>query len=399
MPPSASSLAVLSTLLLLAGCASHAPPKVDETRVRQFAGRGYLSDDRFAISTTFASWRVGEYAFDIALTTPVSGNGLPVVIYLPGLGESRSAGESWRTSWAQAGYAVLSVQLLDDDQKAWSSGAARRGDFAGAARARYAGEAATTRLKALATLLGELQKRQAGGDALLRRFDLAHVALAGFDIGAHAAMLAAGETPKGNAAPVSLPIPIAAIVALSPYADFSGSAISARYQAIALPVLSISGDADTDAAGVVASPSIRKAPFEYMPSKDAYLLWLGNATHAVFSGGAPASGEASSEADTGRQSANQGTSQGTHKGGSRRGGRGGEKGDSVMAGSGENDRIGGGRLDAGASPTDRAMNVSLVQGVTTAFLDSYLKADSIAQEWLRKDARRWIGGRGELKRK
>lgn len=407
MNRSASSLAVMLTLLL-AGCASHAPPKVDETRVRQFAGRGYVTDDHFSITTTFASWRIGESAFDIALTTPTPGNNLPVVIYLPGLGESRTSGEDWRTAWAQAGYAVLSVQLLDDDQKAWSSAAARRGDFSGAARERYAGLAATARLKALATLLGELQKRQAGDDALLRRLDLSHVAIAGFDIGAYAAMLAAGETPKGNAETPRLPISIAAIIALSPYADFSGSALSTRYQSIALPVLSISGDADSDAAGVVASPSVRKAPFEYMPSKDAYLLWLGNANHAVFSGTALATsveklgekfGEASGDAGGG-----QGAGQGSHKSGSRRGGRGGDKGDSGMAGSGgnssgANDRIGGGRPESATSPTDRAMDVSLVQGVTTAFLDSYLKQDSIAQEWLRKDARRWIGARGELKRK
>ena len=54
---------------------------------------------------------------------------------------------------------------------------------------------------------------------------------------------------------------------------------------------------------------------------------------------------------------------------------------------------------AGIDPTDRAIDVSLVQGITTAFLDAYMKQDPIAQEWLQKNARRWIGDRGKWKRK
>ena len=108
-------------LAILAGCSSPSVPKPDEAKVRQFAGRGYLADDHYGIATSFASWSVGERIFDIALTVPVKAGALPVVIYLPALGETRSAGEPWRSAWAQAGYAVLSVQPLGEDAKAWSS--------------------------------------------------------------------------------------------------------------------------------------------------------------------------------------------------------------------------------------------------------------------------------------
>ncbi len=123
-------------LSLLAGCATNTPPKTDEVLVKKIAGRGYMTDEQFSIATTFSKWNNGEYAFDIAWAMPVSGNMLPVVIYLPGMSESRTSGASWRTAWAQAGYAVLSLQLLDEDQKVWSSDAARRGDFAVLARER-----------------------------------------------------------------------------------------------------------------------------------------------------------------------------------------------------------------------------------------------------------------------
>lgn len=384
-------------MLLLPGCANQTPPPVDETRVKQFAERGYQTDNHFGVATTFSRWTVGEYSFDIAWSVPVSGNALPVVVYLPGLGESRMAGEIWRTAWAQAGYAVLSIQLLDDDQKAWSSAAARRGDFGVLGRERYGKEAGGARLNALAALLAELAKAHGADDALLRRLDLSRVALAGFDIGAHTAMLVAGETPKGNAAPIQLPIPVAAIVALSPYVDFSGTGLSTRYRSITMPVLSVSGDADIDVAGLVPSPSLRRAPFEYMPSRDAYLLWLTNATHSVMAGlGMTPTGEESSEAPAGRRVENESERKRSSRHGSR--GDGGYPNSVGAAGIGVD--IGGGRFGgAVASPTDRALSSRVIQGITTAFLDAYVKQDSIAREWLRRNAGRWIGDRGELRKK
>ena len=382
-------------LLLLAGCATHTPPKVDEVRVKQFVGRGYLTDDRFNVATTFSNWIADGYSFDIGWTAPVAGDRLPVVVYLPGLGESSTAGESWRTAWAQAGYAVLSIQLLNEDQDLWSSSAARRGDFAVLARERYAKDTATVRLKALAALLAELQKRRAGNEPLMQRLDLSRVGLAGFDIGAHTAMLVAGEALPEDLQPVPLPIAVSAIVALSPHADFSGRALSARYQSIAGPVLSVTSNDDYDSLGVVTSPSVRKAPFEYMPSRDAHLLWLANATHAVISGSKSPVAEQSPEATA----SDRGDSHGSSSGGSRRGGRrGGQERPATAAGPPDAAGAGNGRPGR-PSPTDQALNVSMIQGVTTAFLDLYLKQDATAQEWLQKDAKRWIGERGELRRK
>lgn len=380
--------------LLLAGCATHAPPRVDEASVKQFSGRGYLSDNRFSTAQTFSTWFVGGYAFDIAWTAPASGDRLPLVVYLPGLGESSAAGESWVAAWAQAGYAVLSVQLLTEDQKAWSSGAARRGDFAMLARERYASATAAARLKALASLLAELRKPRGGEATLLPRLDLSRVAIAGFEIGAHTAMLVAGETLKGSVEPVHQPIPVAAIVALSPHADFSGSAFSERYQSIGGPVLSVTSNEDADVLGVVTSPSVRKAPFEYMPSRDAYLLWLANARHALMSGSGAPSLENSTETSVAHTD-----SQGSQQGGSRSGGRrSGQQRSSTSGSPIDNPGLGGGR-PISLSPTDQAINAALIQGVTTAFLDAYMKQDAVAHEWLQKDAGRWIGARGELKRK
>jgi dienelactone hydrolase len=382
--------------LLAGGCATHSPPKVDETRVRQFAGRGYLGDDHFSIVTSFANWNADGYSFDLAWTLPVSGGALPVVVYLPGLGESRSAGESWRTAWAQAGYAVLSLQALPEDQKAWSSESSRRGDFALLARERYASEVTASRLKALAAMLGELHKEHAADQVLLRRLDLSRIAIAGFDLGAHTSMLLAGELPQASSEPLHLPVSIAAVIALSPHASFSGSAFGARYRSVTGPVLSVSSDADSDPLGLVSPPSLRKAPFEYMPSHDAYLLWLSGTPHSVFSGSRIEAVEESIESGVSRRG------QGATRSGAKRSGGRRSAGSFGAAAGDEGPMDSGGGKSIGAAPgsaTERALAVSLIQGVTTAFLDAYLKHDPFAQEWLRLDARRWIGDRGELKRR
>jgi hypothetical protein len=207
-------------------------------------------------------------------------------------------------------------------------------------------------------------------------------------------MLVAGEVPNVSSQPVHLPVPIVAIVALSPFANFSGSALGTRYQSIAGPVLSVSSSDDFDVLGAVTSPSVRKAPFEYMPSRDAYLLWLDTATHDVISGSGLSTGSESAATTSAINSDRQ-----EPQGGSRRGTRRSAPEHSGNSrGSSDAGSFGVGRASR-PSPTDQAINISIIQGVTTAFLDVYLKQDTIAKEWLQKDAARWIGERGELKRK
>ncbi|MFA6310460.1 MAG: hypothetical protein WCV99_14815 [Sterolibacterium sp.] len=388
-------------LAFLAGCSASPPQRPDETKVKQFAGLGYQSDDHFGIATTYANWIAGYLDFDVSLTVPVKPGIFPLVIYLPALGETRSAGEAWRTAWAQSGYAVLSIQPLLDDARVWSSAKARSGDFALLARERYSARVMAGRIEALQSALSELARRHAGGEAPLDKIDLSQVAIAGYDMGAYTAMAVAGESIRGVPRPV-LPFPIKAVIALSPYSDFSGAPFDERYAGIRGPVLSVTSDDDTDALGLVTSPSIRKAPFETMPGGNKYLLTLSGIPHAGMSGGGPKS-------DTGQAGTSPGQSEsGLNPGaGDRapdRGSRGGHR-KSGASGSAAVDagRSGGARpatfRDAGLSPTSLAIGEAAIQGVSTAFLDAYVKEDVIAREWLDRNASRWLRDRGEIKRK
>ncbi len=389
------------SLCLLAACATQSPPpKADESKVRQFAGQGYLTDDHYGISTSFSSWTAGQSTIDLALTLPSKPGPLPLIIYLPALGESRSAGEAWRTTWAESGYAVLAIQALAEDATAWSSPRALSGDFTGLARERYAGKSMTRRIDALRLALSELRRRHDQQEAPFARIDIGRAALAGYDLGAYTAMILAGETLRDTpaaAASSTLPMTIGPVIALSPYADFSGVALSQRYQGIAGPVLSITSDNDGDPLGLVGSPALRKAPFEYMPGGGKFLLMLSNVSHRALSGGATLddSNDMPALAPGSRTRSPSGSGTGGTSGSGRR--RQGGSGNGMNSGG---DHPAADRAAAAENKqqalTQQALGATVVKSVSTAFLDAYMKDDAIAREWLAKDAPRWLKGRGEL---
>lgn len=397
---------MLALLLLVGACSGTTPPKPDESQVRLFTGKGYLTDDQYSITTHPLSWKVGDQFMDLLLSLPSRPGKYPLVLYVPGLGENREAGEAWRTAWARAGYGVITLQPLDKDGRAWSSPQALAGDFTHLARERYAGPAMGQRLERLALLLAELKQRQQQGDPLLASLDTDQVALAGYDLGAYTAMAAAGEKLKAMPDPTH-PLPIRAAIALSPYASFNGLAFTARYPNIRLPVLSVTGDQDGDALGLLDSPSLRQAPFHYMPKGDKYLLVLQDMPHPLYSGGPlgrgqETQGRGSKAGDTGSAGMGEGP-----EGGMGQGPGGGIEG-GPSGGRGGMGKHGGQRAGAGRDASDQdghqnltrqALAVAAIQGVSTAFLDAYLKQDDTAREWLARDSNRWLKQQGRLDRK
>lgn len=374
---------VMLALLMLAGCSSTpVQPKPDTVKVKQFSGRGYLTDSRYNIVTSTASWAMGDASYDVALTLPEKQGSFPLIIYLPGLGENRSAGQAWRSAWAQGGYAVLTVQPLLADADAWSSTQALSGDFSALAHDRYSVASMAKRLDALRQIMDELLRRKALKEPPLDRVDTSHAAIVGYDLGAYTVMVTAGESLRGLVKQ-ALPIPVSACIALSPYASFSGTALSQRYSIIHGPVLSITSDDDSDALGVVTSPSLRRAPFEYMPEGNKFLLTMAGVPHEMIGGNKEEIPEGDKKPAHGVEGKGK-AHHGKHKG---------KDGDGSGAGS-ESEVS---STTSYLSPTEQALNRVAIQQVTVAFLDAFTKNDAIAREWLEKDAPRWLGQRGELK--
>jgi predicted dienelactone hydrolase len=390
----AASFAAL--FVLLSGCATHPQSRQEEALVRQFEAKGYASTEHDSVTTTASAWLVSGHSVRLVLAQPARAAAAPVVIYLPGLGEPSDSGTRWRTAWASAGYAVLSVQLLDDDAAAWRSDLARAGEFKALGREHYLGTVMSRRVQLLAEVIAEGQRRSAAGEAPWQHLDWSKVAVAGFDLGAYTAMTVAGEHVR-DAEDATGRVRIRAAIALSPYASVAAGSFDTRYRDIRAPVMSVTSDVDGDALGLVEGAYLRDAPFMHMEGPDKYLLSLRGLPHAALSGGPDAKGS-KTDADSTNHSQDTATKEsgddsGQHRRGSRRSsaGDGGKRPDR----SGSSEGLG----DAKLSPSALQVRMIAVQDVSTAFLDAYLKGDALAREWLAADAERWLGAAGELRRK
>jgi hypothetical protein len=292
-----------------------------------------------------------------------------------------------RSAWAKSGYAVLSLQAFKEDENIWSSEAAHNADFAFIRQERYSSKVVSTRIDLLAKTIEYLKNRLESGDPGFQHLDLSRLAIAGFDIGANSAMIVAGEDIPDIALPV-LPVPVGGIIALSPHADFSGPAFDVRYRNINMPVLSVTGDADSDTHGSVP-PSLHQAPFQYMPPANKYLLLLSGASHSVL-GDEIAAKSDNTEGD-GNSTKHSGNSEDSGSGRANRHGK--------RSSSGGSDPGSPPMQAVASSPTQRAMMEVAIDQVTTAFLNAYIKNDQLSLEWLKKDAQPWLSKLGQFKEK
>jgi len=135
-----------------------------------------------------------------------------------------------------------------------------------------------------------------------------------------------------------------------------------------------------------------------MPEGDKYLLAMSRLSHLALGGGNQQDGSDEPQ----RMEKYESPSRGGYQSGGHGGHHFGEHGSHGNVG-GEAARGGQERSGYAAgsvlTPTARAIGVAAIQGVSSAFLDAYMKQDPIAQEWLNKDAKRWLGESGELRKK
>jgi hypothetical protein len=379
--------------VLAAGC-SHEP----KLEARPITDRGYVSKQQFATSQSQDTWQVGDAVLDVSLIVP-SGSGVyPLVIYLPGLGESVAAAGLWRSAWAQSGYAVFTVQPHQLGNAIWGSPRARAGQFTALAAEQFAAEARAARMAYLSRGLAELRRRAATGTMPYARVDVERAAIAGFDLGA--ATVAAVATSTAPAIPGWN---WRAAIVLSPPGERS-SAASRAPSSVAL--LCITGTADTDPFGLTPSPHLREAACRAFSGADQYALVLGNANHALLSGtnmytDDPLYANGTSEPGGEAKQRKQRFLPMAAGGGTPPGGLVLNEGDDQHpALSEEPDDSPRHRRRKPPLPTGPFLFdlklLAAVQAVTTAFLDATVKDDATARTWLGRDAAKWLGEAGVL---
>ncbi|MGE5668910.1 MAG: alpha/beta hydrolase family protein [Betaproteobacteria bacterium] len=372
--------------MTLASCAiPDIRSKEAEAAVERHQARGYLADRQHATVSARDTWKIGGDAVDVSLIAPAGTQTLPLVVYLPGLGESPESGSAWRESWAEAGYAVLAVQPASVGPAVWSSELARDGDFRKLAEREFSTASLAKRVALVRETLAEVERRSRGAaEGLYRRIDLSRIAVAGFDLGAQTAMIVAGEAIDGVDSP-KWPVAVKAVIALSPYADFSGMGLERDFRSVRLPVLCVTSFEDTDPYGLITTAALRRAPFQYMPAGQKYLLLLSATPHALLSGRKmpPREAKADRSPDNGMNARGHGDD--------RAQGAGRRRGSDIESLAPRDASSMGGQ-----SLIHWQLQLANVEGVTKAYLDATVKNDDVARQWLRDDAPRWLGKSGTL---
>jgi hypothetical protein len=393
-------LLTLPTAILaatLAGCATTPEPKVevDQARVAAYRAGGYA----YRGTEGVAMHRIEGVGAQAAWTVTVArsrkaGSGLPVIVYLPGLGDDDRSPIRWIDLWSDAGYAVVVLQALEDDAKVWTSADARSGDFTRIARARFDDEWMDLRVARLAAVLADLRSR---ADAPLAGVDWSRLALAGDDLGAYTVQTIARMKPAELAA-VGWPQQACAYLAISPYARREAQAQDDA-QALNGPMLMVSAPTDVDAYGVVTDAALRRSAFARLGGGERYFLELSAVSHGWLSGRTPdvlTSADAVARRtplfrEPGQNLRTHGNAPGLTPMDDDEAAR-----EAVAQG---HTRAEADALAAAARSrrlTESALSETGFELVTIAFLDSQMRRSEPARQWLRGPAANWLQGGDHL---
>lgn len=387
-----TSFVILACAALLNGCAGKPPgaPGAASEQAEAFRLSGYRAGPAQALQQWQATWSLANGAVDVLLLQPRQAVGaLPVVLYLPGLGETARSGEAWRRSWAEAGYAVLSIQALEDGPAAYRSDEALAGALQAMHQRYFSAAAQAKRLQLIRQSLAQVAKRVAAGESGFAQLDLQRMAVAGFDLGAQsaAALVSESEPVEGSLAPL-------AAILLGPYIEADDDL--ARFTTLDQPLLLVTGTQD-DVPLVWQAPGQRQRLWQALPPRGSYQLLVEGdhpslAGNAVLPRGAKGKRGERGPGGVGRPAGGPPPSGGAMPMASFAGADGGQP--PVGRSRGAPPGAGGGE----GAPSDPRQSVA-IQAVSLAFLDARLQGLNAARQWLDNGADVWLSGVAELQHK
>lgn len=257
----------------------------------------------------------------------------PVVVFSHGLGGSREGYEYLGRFWASHGYVSVHIQHAGSDDAVWRD--APKGERMKAlATAASSPTVALHRAKDLPFALDRLTELNTDeASALHGRLDLTRIAVAGHSFGAWSALVVGGQrivSPSGRAMRIT-DQRVKAILPLSAPVPRGERQRMLAYTEVRVPALHMTATLDDSPIGGTA-PEDRRIPFDSAPAPDdggadSYLITFTGGDHMTFAG--------------------------TPKR----------------------------RLDPVQRDNDAAFH-PMIQRITLAFLDAYLRGDERAERWL-----------------
>lgn len=275
----------------------------------------------------------------------------PVVIFSHGLGGSREAAPYLGRYWADHGYIGVFIQHPGSDESFWKPGLAGLSGNPGGKPTRELlmpkfkqqltnPMHAVNRAQDVHFVIDKLTELNNVDRDLKGKLDLGKLAIAGHSFGSWTALTASGQAivSRSGETIASGDPRIKAAIYLSPTAPNQKSNLQTVYGGIKIPGLHFTGTKDNSPVNNTKAED-RRIAFDNIRNSDQYLIILNNADHMVF-------------------------------------------------GAGRHRRVGG---------HDDENQQSIVQNVSTKFLDAYLKSDKKALTWLTgSGAKNLLSGEGTL---
>lgn len=205
----------------------------------------------------------------------------PVILYSHGLGGSREGSSYLGKHWAARGYTVVYLQHPGSDADVWQSIPKwRRLKRLMAMKNAASAQNFILRVEDVANVLGQLEKwNQTEGHEIEGRLDLKKIGMSGHSFGARTTQAVGGQTFKGENAQLTDNRIIAALP-MSPSSP-EGSSREA-FGNVSIPWMLMTGTKDTAPFGNNSDAKSRLAVFPALPPSGKYELVLFDAEHSAF---------------------------------------------------------------------------------------------------------------------
>ena len=203
----------------------------------------------------------------------------PVIIFSHGLGGSNEKCAYLGQAWAAQGFVSVHVQHPGIDDQVWKGKIRPVKELRDMYSQHWSGR---TQANDIRFVLNQLDWLVADGNSFGQMLDMAHVGVAGYDLGGLAAMLVAGQQPPDRGTSLHDPR-VKAIVVMSPPVADQMSFAPVSYGAMTTPALFFTGTEDDGVVGPTKA-SQRRIPFDYMQGQDRFLITYQDAGHLIYSG-------------------------------------------------------------------------------------------------------------------
>ena len=413
---SAILYSLIITSLMTACFMDPTPLTLEQESVKinaSIAKGGYSAVLNYDTESITETWQHEGQGIQVTMLAPLVPGNYPLIVYLPGLGDSSEASKLWRIAWAKAGYCVFSVQpvILGEALKgtpkitpakssSWFSKEfdnstalkdLRNNDLRYLGHLYFSQEQLSKRINHVLWAYAQLKQRSQNRIGLFARADLSQVVIAGYDIGAQTTAAMIGETYDIALTKTENFKPLAAIL-LSPSVDVALGDITTRYKNISIPFLSITGTEDEDPSAI-STPFVRTAIWEYAPPGNKYLLILKKGKHPLLSGN-----NSTQHQDPNAIQDSTETIEPTNRKSNFSNKYGGGNDRNVSNGGiAANEMISKVRGRSTSNDNQDYVQVAAVYSISIAFLDHICKNDNVARSWLSNKANQWLDKSATLK--